>query len=64
MCDPELVKDVSDSSTSASVPDCVEYFALIAKIRPVGPVIGCTPHTSYAIRLGIERRIIEMRMGS
>ena len=36
----------------------------MAKIRPVGPFIGCTPHTSYAIRLGIARRTKEIKIGS
>ena len=37
---------------------------LIAKISPVGPFIGCTPARSYATKLGIARRINEIRTGS
>ena len=38
--------------------------ARIAKISPVGPVIGCTPQMSYAIKLGMARRTSEIRIGS
>ena len=40
------------------------YLAFIAKIRPVGPVIGCTPQISYATKLGIALRTSEIRIGS
>ena len=55
---------VPASLCNASVPPCVVYLERIAKISPVGPVIGCTPATSYAIRLGIARRTSEIRIGS
>jgi hypothetical protein len=57
-------KSWSASSTSISAPVCEDFLDLIAKIRPVGPVIGWTPHISYAIRFGIERRTSDIRIGS
>src|SRR6056300_1565962 len=59
-----LVKSVSASSNNASFPVCEVYLLLIAKISPVGPVIGCTPAISYAIRLGIALLTNEIRIGS
>ena len=39
-CVPVPEKSVSASLNKASVPSCVLYLERIAKIRPVGPVIG------------------------
>ena len=50
--------------TSASAPSIDANLALIAKIRPVNSVIGCTPQMSYAIRLNIERLTNEISIGS
>ena len=52
------------SSTSASAPSIDANLALIANIRPVGPVIGCTPQMSYAIRFGIARLTRDIKIGS
>ena len=54
----------SASSTNASAPDWSLNLERIAKIKPVGPVIGCTPQMSYAIKFGIALLTNEIRMGS
>ena len=59
-----LEKSGIDSSASASAPVCELNLERIAKISPVGPVIGCTPQMSYAIRLGIDLRTNEIKIGS
>ena len=59
-----LENEESGSLNNASVPLEEPNLDFIAKIRPVGPVIGCTEHTSYAIKLGIARLTNEIRIGS
>ena len=55
----------SNSASSLTETPALEvlYFDFIAKIRPVGPVIGWTPQMSYAIRFGIARRTRAIRIG-
>ena len=57
---------VSASLNSASSTDVAPspILAFIAKISPVGPLIGCTPQISYAIKLGIDLRTKEIKTGS
>ena len=63
-CVPVPEKSVSASLYKASLPLCELYFDFIAKIKPVGPLIGWTPATSYAIRFGIALRTREINTGS
>ena len=58
---PFLASSNKASSFDVEPPSNLDF---IAKIRPVGPVIGCTPHTSYAIKLGIARLTNEINTGS
>ena len=57
-------KSCCASSTSISAPVCEDFLDLIAKISPVGPVIGCTPQMSYAIKFGIALLTSEIKIGS